>query len=431
MMPKASQFGKVNIKAAVGLLALSVLTAVFYFLGIEWLVVAMSIAAYVAAAIYDPFVCLGVNIVTRLFTSEILDSSIMIILGMIVIVSFVVHNMKNFKRLNQGAVLLISLVLITVSFCFGYDTSLNSAVQMLLCIVRVVLLFNVADYKNLPIVIMAYMVNGVGMIVYFLMCYIFSSNSLLYGRLAFEGSIVTAAVTIAVPFILILSSELEGIRLFENLSLKAAEYIFLAAAIVVMILTVKRVVIIAVIAAVIVQGFITKNRSRYHRFMVPVIIVIVIVVAALIGVNSLRVSRLFSTSEYASGNGRTTLWADHFKWMFENGPLKILFGAGPGDTGRTVSSGNYAHSTYLDFLFSYGIVGFAVMLYFDVKMFIKTVKVRNVVCTTAFITSALIYAGTGMAVNTAMFTLQAVLFLYACADEQKYAELRQLKLKEG
>lgn len=89
------------------------------------------------------------------------------------------------------------------------------------------------------------------------------------------------------------------------------------------------------------------------------------------------------------------------------GPGYVLFGVGPGRISRISNIGYYAHSTILDYFFSYGLVGLFLFLCFELIV-LKSLFYNKIVFVIAA-TFLMTYSTHGSAANIEMFLLQGIL----------------------
>ena len=127
-------------------------------------------------------------------------------------------------------------------------------------------------------------------------------------------------------------------------------------------------------------------------------------------------------------NGRTTIWLYHFQQMEKKGLYRYLIGVGPGNIARIGEIERYAHSTFLDFFFCYGLIGFVTMLYTQVRVFARIIKCRSVACAAMLVFAITMYLTHGGAFNQTLFTLEVILILLA---EKEAADRMQSDDEEG
>lgn len=106
-------------------------------------------------------------------------------------------------------------------------------------------------------------------------------------------------------------------------------------------------------------------------------------------------------------NGRTEIWTFYFDHLFRRGTLGFWFGFGPGNVQRIAPyeylGQYYAHSTVLDFFFSYGFVGFFLFSLLIIYLFTICIKKNNNIGMTMLVLSILTYSITGASTNTQIF----------------------------
>ncbi len=116
-------------------------------------------------------------------------------------------------------------------------------------------------------------------------------------------------------------------------------------------------------------------------------------------------------------NGRTDIWNYYWGLIRDGGLIHILFGLGPGDIKRLSYTMNmYSHSTYLDIVFSYGLVGGAFMVGGIIAAIIKTVKSKSIVLIAALAGLFTNYFSHGTVAN---FTFYIILALIVGTSEME------------
>lgn len=123
-------------------------------------------------------------------------------------------------------------------------------------------------------------------------------------------------------------------------------------------------------------------------------------------------------------NGRTLIWAFYFEKLLARGNVGLLFGFGPGNVNRIAPEeylGHYyAHSTFLDFFFSYGMVGFCLIICFILYLFYLSHRVNNNFGIGLLFLTILTYSVTGASTNTQIFiAFYAVYLSCICSNSVK------------
>ena len=121
-----------------------------------------------------------------------------------------------------------------------------------------------------------------------------------------------------------------------------------------------------------------------------------------------RIERIFDMDELSTGNGRAEIWSRYLSIIQGRGLISVLFGVGPGNISRISNIGFYAHSTFLDFFFSYGVLGFAYIIFFEYKNLLLVAR-NNRIFLPLLVFIVLCYISHGSSSNTVLFILQGVI----------------------
>lgn len=412
-----SEFGKIERKDAIILLVLALGSGIlFTFNSLHTMLRIIIVAVLLYHAVSNPFLCLANYIITQRYISELFTANISVSLMGVVCLSFIISNFGMIRRLRMGLALLIGIPLILISTLSGIQSSVTTGILMALILVLIVSVINYASRVSrgdVAIVAYAYFCSALSVGLYFLISAMTNTNILKYGRLNFFGDIKPITFAAFIPLLLLICSKMEGKRCFENINSKLLDYALIAIYSVVIILTAARGMIFAGIIAISIEVIFTRRKTRAIWKILPVGLFLIAFILATTDSSTFRVWRIFdfSSSEFDNLNGRTRIWSEYFRMYGGSNIIKQLFGFGPGNGGRLISSGYYTHSTFLDFLISYGIIGFLMMIYYEIKALIRLIKSKDLVLLVVMVFSIIAEATHGSSANFALFTLQAFLML--------------------
>lgn len=413
-------FEEINKGELIFLTLFTFLICALYQIGQYNLLSYLSLIIIVFFCFYRSHMSLGVYIISNLYISQILSTRIQI--GVLVLIlGLMILKCKN-NRFNRNDIFALAFftTIISVSSLVGISINISIAILMFLDIVAYIVIHRYCSKCNISSIIFSYFICAIGLNITVLINYFTGDiNSLIYGRLNFEGDIKTLAILSAIPLSFILTTRMENKKIFNikiNKLLVSLVAVLYATTI---FLTAARGVILALIIGIIIQYLISKNKGRSIKFLLILCIVILILYSVSIDSTNFRIERVFDFDEYASANGRTQIWAHYISTIYGEGILNIFFGIGPGDVARISESGNYAHSTFLDFFFSYGLFGFVSICWFEIFNLKKIYasKERYLLSITAIL--IVIYLGHGTAANTTLFIIQSLIMCIAERSNEK------------
>jgi hypothetical protein len=86
----------------------------------------------------------------------------------------------------------------------------------------------------------------------------------------------------------------------------------------------------------------------------------------------------------ASMFGRLNIWSFYLEKLFDSGIHRILFGFGPGVSLRitegTYLAGQYAHSSILDYVFTYGVCGGVIVINLITQALKRVKETKSILC---------------------------------------------------
>ncbi len=415
-----SGFGYLHPAYAISLLALGMITASMYVLAQPRYSAIIIILFEVVTAVINPFLCMAGTITVSLFSSSIFSGNMQAVLSFIVLLSLFFHNLDMLRHFQNSLFMLAVIIILPASYLLGVSPSLNIAILMLLCMSRVLLMLNTPLEDNMGIVVMGFISLGVSTVMYFLVGLTRGLNFISYRRLSFEGDIKTVAVSVSFALMIILFCRLERKSVFSNFGNIFIDIVLVSSFLLIMLLTVARGAIIGISAGLLV--FLLASRRGRFTFLIfiPIAIAVIAAASSFINMNNFFIKRLFLKDEITGFNGRTKIWGYYIRKIVNMGPLRILFGAGPGNISRIGTTGRYAHSTFLDFFFSYGLAGFVTLVICEIRLLIKTIKSGNPIALAITVSSIVIFISHGTAANLLMFTMQVLMFTMAAAGSTDY-----------
>ena len=298
--------------------------------------------------------------------------------------------------------------------------------QMLLMVLLLFMMLNSPQHDMLSTVVMGYICGGFSVTLYFLLSLMKGEQVVMFRRLSFDGNIKSVATVAAIALMFAVLSLLSGKPLFSNVGGVAIDIVMVVAFSVVVILTLAKGVLIGVVLGVAVYILFSPKTFRRLIRVIPIAVFSTAFIAVMMGSKMFVVQRLFE--EDTNLNGRTTIWLYHFQQMEKKGLYRYLIGVGPGNIARIGELERYAHSTFLDFFFCYGLIGFVTMLYTQVRVFARIIKCRSVACAAMLVFAITMYLTHGGAFNQTLFTLEVILILLA---EKEAADRMQSDDEEG
>lgn len=369
-------------------------------------------------AIFCPLMGLAFYNIASIYIGKIAGGTFQIILLLLAIGGIILKNFSIEITKKSLGTIWITIMMILLSCLFGYKVNTITAFLLFISIVAYVAIVEYGYDKDIEIVVWSYFCSAFGMLLNIILQLGDMNNLLKYGRLSFEGEIKGLAVICTIPLVLLLSSKMEGKNYFRKKN-RIITFIFMVACLTVIILTAARGVIIALLMGILFQFIMTSNKRRAIKIAITISGVFLSIIILFGDSNLFRIDRLFELSEMSSGNGRTEIWSHYFELIVDRGILSILFGVGPGEVSRISSIGYYSHSTFIDFFFSYGVVGiiFIGTLEFNIiRQFYLNRSINYLILSIILI---FVYFGHGSAANSTLFILQGVM-VSCCKKERSF-----------
>lgn len=417
-MNRASEslFGHLPHRVAIFFLIYSITYGILFGLGLFQFLKLITFLALIICAKQNPFKCLGIYIIVMPFMNILFPSSITVAICLMVGMVFTVKNKMIVNNKVYLIYLVASFLIILLSYLLGYNSKVTTG--LLMCII-VFLIISMLNYSNLIIetdistVAFSFFCRAICLTVYFIVSYACGVNTLKYGRLSFYEDIKPVAFTALIPLLFIICSKMEGKTCFSNWKNAFVDYIMVVVFATIIILTAARGMIFAGVLTVLGMGLFTQNKTKTFWKFLPIIAICIVVFSNMLDVEKFRIARIidFSSDEFGELNGRTDIWSDYLYALSNSGFVRVFFGFGPGDSGRIISGGAYAHSTFLDFFISYGCIGFLMMIVFEIISLVKLFVKKEWVLLTVMIFSIIAESTHGVSANIMLFTLQAFLLL--------------------
>lgn len=412
---KKSIFGILDNKNARLLLLYSIICGIFFTVPKLKFVLYIIIILSIIFSIYKgPIYLYTIYTISNIYIGELFPASFVILYQLLIICIFFLYNQKMIKKFKKSVLFIIALSIIIVSYLLGYKSDINSTIQMVVCLLMVIILMNSNqsfNEKNISLCIWSYFCSAISLLCYFIFQFISGTIVFKYGRLSFIGDIKTVSTIVAIPIILLISAKLENKRVFDHVDFEYFDNILLTLFIGILILTAARGVILSILVAILFQLIFTKNKPVAYRRIIPIIILAIGIILISFNNESLRIERIFASEEYSSGGGRTGIWITYFSIICNSGISHILFGMGPGEISRISTIGYYAHSTFLDFFFSYGLFGFILIVYVELQLLKMAMKKKNMTIMALFISQILMFFTHGSSANVFLFSFQTILYL--------------------
>ena len=229
-------------------------------------------------------------------------------------------------------------------------------------------------------------------------------DGLKYGRLSINDNVRSLANAVAISLMMLMSGILSAVRRKGNGNL-----LFYAAAVigvVILFATLSKGAIIAFCAGI-ATVFLMSKIPLYKKiiFGILFVVVVLLVVDKLSQNEALNTDRLMeNTSDL---NGRTDIWMTYWRQMNRSAG-RLLFGFGPGDLLRMRIMDYYAHSLFMDILFSYGVVGFVLVIGGFIVTWRKVLLSKQPLAISLMVFAILLYATHGIANNSSYYIIMGI-----------------------
>lgn len=347
-----------------------------------------------------------------------------IVLGILIISCFVAYSEteRSEKRKSWTSFFFVC-VFILVSTYVGYKSNFVTAVITIITMFYFYCYCSMFRGERAKLVEFAFFASGIVMTLFVLRQIVSGSATYLWGtRLTFEESVRTLAN--AVAFSIYYAFCRLAITKNENDTLisKLFYLVIFAAGAYVLFMTYSRGVLLSVgIACVLAIMFTLKKISVKH------VIGIVAVSAFVVwGIGKLQLDSALLTHDVEGGSGRFELWSYFIQDMFREGPVRFLFGYGPGEFTRVSQNspftGLYAHSLFMDAWFSFGIVGFIYLMNITLKTVKLALSTKKAYIIGLTALTVLMYVSHGNSVNYQFYLMLGLSYAIASSSVKQSEE---------
>lgn len=361
------------------------------------------------AIFYDPAMAMGLYIISADTVSNIFPSVIHIAIIAVVCCSFTAHGLRYARQCREFLVLACFCASIAISSMAGFNPNFNTGVILFFCVYYYMMIVNIRDKEKCAVIAWSYYCAAIGMVVYILFTALRGGEVIKYGRLSFGGDIKVVSEAMVYPLALILGQYISSEEIFHGFPKRKSNLVMGAVFGIVLILTLARGIMLALMIAFLIEFlYVTRKSATFVRIL-PVAIFAVGVILLSMDSGTFRIQRLFESDEFLNGNGRTDIWKYYIELIIDRGPLSVIFGIGPGSIARISNTGLYAHSTYLDFFFSYGLVGFIQIIVLQMRSIVGAIRTRKLPLIGLIITCFVLNITHGSAANVNLFIIQGLI----------------------
>lgn len=412
------------------IIALSLFSVVCLFLslrGQSMILVALSFLLAVIYSIKNRAISLAVAIIAVPLYGENVSGYFQILAYMPFVVSslFKALYLNGYKK--NWVVLSCCLLLVVFSTLFGYEID-----YIMLCIqiVAMAVLFCICVVflpHDVPVVVFAYFCCALEVCAFIFMDGI--DNHLIYGRMTYGENVKDLAFFCGIPLSFLLYSYLDGQNLFANNYNIIATIIKLFVTVLlvaVVFMTLARGLFLAFGLGSIVLLFLSKNKAKTYFLLFIALVFVVYLSHYITSLDLFRVERLMEAEDYSTGGGRTDIWIHYLNKINDMGFQYIILGTGPGNISRISNIEFYAHSTILDYYFSYGIIGLIAFIFVEILILRKLYYDSNKIPFVIALTFIIAYSTHGGAANMNLFMLEAL--LVASVKKNTYENIRSPQL---
>ena len=305
-------------------------------------------------------------------------------------------------KLKELLYVMVTLGALALSLLLGEKANGNTLLLLLLCFCAYFTLVNdPCDEEEIK----AYAVCGLIIVLVALSGSITEgSDGLKSGRLSINDNIRSLANATAISLMLLVSCMLNTVRRKSNRNMLF--YAAVIVGVVILFATLSKGAILAFGAGVVTIFLMAKMPLHKKLIIGAVFIVVVAFVLNKLSQNeALNTDRLMENEE--GFNGRTDIWLTYWKEMTRSAG-RLLFGFGPGDLLRMRIINYYAHSLFLDILFSYGVVGCLLVISGFVVAWRKILLSKKPLAISLMIFAILLYATHGIANNSSYYIIMGV-----------------------
>lgn len=330
---------------------------------------------------------------------------------------------STFKNIKKREILFVIILILIVLFSFAIGV--NTQFKTLLLFMRCILLFitisksEISEDKFRNYVFFQFLVVGVVLLLQLKN----GSISIYWGRLALNDNVRELANLIAIPTLISGTS-----LLLENKRLlyKIVNLLILGICLFIAFATSSRGMLVSVAISIFV--FFMTNKTKFPIKKIFIVLVVLVVSIFVINyISSLgifKIDRIF-VDETGGLNGRTGIWLRYLEEEFSS-IRTMFFGFGPGELKRLGISTFYAHSLFLDWLFSFGLFGITYLIMALIKFFISLLKSKNKISLSIFALSCFLFSTHGIITDTLFYILLGISYSILKTNEKEIREERAL-----
>lgn len=400
-------FKNINNQFKSILISYSLMITLAYLYGNPIILLTISVLPITFFALASPILTLCASIICLPLVSP-LGGKTEILISSFVISSTFLHLIIRKNKIKKSHIFLLLIIFITslISYAVGYKTAVTTLIAFIIVITTCGVTFALLKEHGPNNLNYSFMLSALILIFIVLYELLTGHNSLLYGRFNFAGSIRVLANTIVVPLLVCTYFILEkrDLLMDRKIQISKMDYSLFILLLIMLLFTVSRGVIFAYFSGIAI--LLMKGKKKFIKTAIlGFIIILVVLFADQLGV--IRIKRLFEVS--LDMNSRTGIWDYYLGEMASRGILGIIFGQGPGNITRvainTPFASMYVHSTILDILFSYGLLGFTIFLIIIFKIAISVTRNTNRLAAAILVATLLMYSTHGTATNREFFIL--------------------------
>ncbi len=258
------------------------------------------------------------------------------------------------------ALFVVATVFFSLSYYLGVNSDRTSLFMQIFAVVSYIMIFSEVSDESTAKLIFSSFIIAAGIVTFdTLMTLVMNPQMLAGQRLTYNNSVRALANILTLPLYLFGYSICANNSIYQKYkkSVITGTVVFS----ILLLLTYSRGNIIAL---VIVLGLVSLYLlpQRFNRVLV--LLVIVMVGVMMIAVTETVNIEFLTNSDTATA--RVDIWSFYIEKVISGGWKRIVFGYGPGDIRRLFSgeylSRYYAHSTFFDYFFSYGLIGVSIVL---------------------------------------------------------------------
>ena len=294
------------------------------------------------------------------------DSKIAMLLWFISTIPFFLSKKRKTKK--DLLFLTLFILIILLSTFFGLKTNWNTALIQIFLVVCFINISSIESKKEEEYIFKTITYSGL-MIGILTIIQLLQGNAYFqYNRLSYNGNIrqLANAITIPIYYSFTKIITLNDIIIKKPGNKKIMNIIIFSVLIALLMLSGSRGNILALIITMLYLIIkIMKKRNIKTYFSILLILILAFLVLSNL---NLDFSVLLNST---TAEERTKIWTYYFNEVFNYGPLRAVFGFGPGLLKRvateSIFQNYYAHSTIFDYFFTFGLSGLVIIGYMIIK----------------------------------------------------------------